>query len=186
MLVSRTSLLFTIEKRIPMDTKLDSLKALSARSVATRVTSEDSLTKLELPKSLFSDLVVAHKDLWKNRDIDLALQWVTHLNDQEMNALTMEDFAKFFFPDLPLKRIKQVLQENFPYAFHETNLCSEAPCLFHNPGACRLKVSLVFLNNVKALLPKMKSILCDITNHIVIVCPLCENPSFSAMVPALQ
>ena len=144
-----------------MDNKLDSLKTLSARSVATRVTSEDSLTKLELPKSLFRDLVVAHEDLWKKRDVDLALQWVTHISDQEMNALTLTDFAKFFFSDIPLERIKEVLQENFPYAFHETNLCSEALCLYHSTGACGLKVSLVFLNNVKALLPKMKNILCD-------------------------
>ena len=78
-----------------------------------------------------------------------------------MNTLTLTDFAKFFFSDIPLERIKEVLQENFPYAFHETNLCSEAPCLYRSAGACGLKVSLVFLNNVKAMLSKIKNILCD-------------------------
>ena len=57
---------------------MDSLRALAARSVAARVTSEESLTELELPRSLFRDLKVAHEDLWK-RDINLALQWVTHM-----------------------------------------------------------------------------------------------------------
>ena len=69
------------------------------------MTTEESLTKLELPRSLVSDLVFAHEDLWKKRDVDRALQWVTQMNNLEMNALTLTEFAKFFFPDLPLERI---------------------------------------------------------------------------------
>ena len=173
---SRINLAFTIERRARQDIPLDSLKALAAHSIAARVTSEESLTKLELPRSLFQDLKVAHKDLWK-RDVDLALQWVTHMDNFEMNALTLTDFAKFFFPDLPLQRIREVLRDNFPYAFHETNLCLEAPCFYDTQESCGMKVSLVFLNDLKALLPKMKKILCTMTNHMVISCQSCEDPS---------
>ena len=140
------------------------------------MTSEESLTELELPRSLLRDLKVAHEELWK-KDVDLALQWVSHMDDLEMNALTLADFAMFYFPDLPLQSVKEVLQENFPYAFHETNLCPEAPCFYHNQGACGMKGSLVFLNDLKALLPKMKKILCTMTNHMVISCQSCEEPS---------
>ena len=41
-----------------------SLKVLAARSVAARVTSEESLKKLEVPASLLRDLLVAHRDSW--------------------------------------------------------------------------------------------------------------------------
>ena len=41
-----------------------SLKVLAARSVAARVTSEESLDKLEVPASLLRDLLVAHRDSW--------------------------------------------------------------------------------------------------------------------------
>ena len=141
------------------------------------MTSEESLTELELPRSLLRDLKVAHEELWK-KDVDLALQWVTHMDSPEMNALTLTDFAMFFFPDIPLPRIKTVLQENFPYAFHETNqVCPEAPCFYQTQEACGLKVSLVFLNDLKTLLPDMKKILCTMTNHMVISCQSCENPS---------
>ena len=41
-----------------------SLKVLAARSVAARVTSEESLDKLEVPASQLRDLLVAHRDSW--------------------------------------------------------------------------------------------------------------------------
>ena len=47
-----------------------SLKVLAARSVAARVTSEESLEKLEVPASLLRDLLVAHRDSWlSERDV---------------------------------------------------------------------------------------------------------------------
>ena len=61
-----------------------SLKELAGLSVAARVTTEKSLTKLELPRSLVSDLVFPHEDLWKKRDVDRALQWVTQMNNLEI------------------------------------------------------------------------------------------------------
>ena len=46
-----------------------SLKVLAARSVAARVTSEESLDKLEVPAILVRDLLVAHRDSWlRERD----------------------------------------------------------------------------------------------------------------------
>ena len=166
--IFRSTLLFHFQRRRAME----SLKALTARSVATRVTSEESLTMLELPRSLIRDLVVAHEE--KKRDVDRALQWVTQINTLEMNALTLTDFGKFFFPELPLEKIKEVLQKNFPVSFYERNLCPQAPCFYHTLRGCKEKVSLVFLKDIMALMPQMKNILCALTNHIVIVCPFCH------------
>ena len=47
---------------------MESLKTLAARSVAARVTSEESLKKLEVPGGLIRDLLVAHGDPWKRED----------------------------------------------------------------------------------------------------------------------
>ena len=44
---------------------MESLKALAARSVAARVTSKECLQRLEVPKSLFGDLLLAHEDSWR-------------------------------------------------------------------------------------------------------------------------
>ena len=49
---------------------MDCLKVLAARSVASRVTSEESLKKLEVPASLLKDLLLAHRDSWlPERDV---------------------------------------------------------------------------------------------------------------------
>ena len=48
---------------------MESLKVLAARTVAARVTSEESLNKLEVPKSLLGDLLVAHQDPWSWRNV---------------------------------------------------------------------------------------------------------------------
>ena len=48
---------------------MESLKVLSARSVAARVTSKMSLKRLEVPQSLLGDLLVAHKDSWRKLSI---------------------------------------------------------------------------------------------------------------------
>ena len=60
---------------------MQSLKVLATRSVAARVTSEDSLD-LEVPTSLIEDIVTARRDPWmtvyrkeslaKKRNLDLA------------------------------------------------------------------------------------------------------------------
>ena len=50
-------------------TKIETLKTLGARSVAARVTSEKSMINLEVPRTLIKDLVSAHEDSWKTRDV---------------------------------------------------------------------------------------------------------------------
>ena len=54
-------------------TTTESLKSLAAISVATRVTSEESLKKLDVPKSLMRDLLVAHEDPWKRKEASKVL-----------------------------------------------------------------------------------------------------------------
>ena len=60
---------FNVDKR----TTTESLKSLAAISVATRVTSEESLKKLEIPAILMRDLLVAHEDPWKRKEASKVL-----------------------------------------------------------------------------------------------------------------
>ena len=60
---------FNVDKR----TTTESLKSLAAISVATRVTSEESLKKLEIPASLMRDLLEAHEDPWKGQEASKGL-----------------------------------------------------------------------------------------------------------------
>ena len=142
-LVFRSKLRFHIQRRRTME----SLKTLAARSVAARVTSEESLTKLELPRSLIRDLVVAHEDPWKTRhERPLSydgLPWLTHKNNHVIDVITLTNVNKFFFPDLPLDKIREVLQDNFNIAI-----------LMSHEG-----VPFIYLKDVMAVLPKMKVIL---------------------------
>ena len=48
---------------------MESLKVLAARTVAARVSSEESLNNLEVPKSLLGDLLVAYQDHWSRRKV---------------------------------------------------------------------------------------------------------------------
>ena len=59
--VFRSKAYFHVKKRSTME----SLKVISARSVAARVTLKKSFEKLEVPRSLLGELLVAHEDPWR-------------------------------------------------------------------------------------------------------------------------
>ena len=143
---------FQIQKR----RSLESLKALAARSVAARVTSEESLTMLELPRSLIKDLVTAHEDPWKTLH-------GRPVSNKEANLLSLYNFWKFFFPDLPILMILEVLKEKLDVTFYQW-------------GSDQEEVLAIYLKDVMHLLPQMKNMLCNMTNHSVISCSFCGKP----------
>ena len=145
---------FQIQKRRSME----SLKALAARSVAARVTSKESLALLELPRSLVRDLVAAHKDPWKTLH-------GRPVSNQESNVLSLSNFWKFFFSDLPIEMILEVLKENFHVPFYQWGYDQE-------------EVLGIYLKDVMNLLPQMKNMLCNMTNHLVISCSFCGKPFY--------
>ena len=59
----------TVDFNVLRRSSMESLKVLAARSVVTRVTSEESLKKLEVPRSLLGDILVAQQDSWSRRKV---------------------------------------------------------------------------------------------------------------------
>ena len=146
----------TLHFRISRRRTLSSLKALAARSSAARVTSEESLHNLELPRSLLRDLMDAHQDPWKTLH-------ESPLGSDEISCLKVSSFGKLYFPDLPIEMVEKVLKEDFHLMF--SDMLGEYEEVIRNN---------IDIKDFIALLPKIKNLLCDMTNHIVISCQLCE------------
>ena len=80
---------------------MESLKALAARSVAARITSKECLQRLEVPKSLFGDLLLAHEDSWRKLRIKKQTMCENRLAEKKSTMVNMKHDC----------RIKGVLSE---------------------------------------------------------------------------
>ena len=144
-----STLHFRIEKR----RALESLNALAARSLAAKVTSEESFYNLELPRSLLGDLVVAHQDPWKTLH-------KRPYSSRMYDSIEVFNFGMLYFPDVPIEMVEEVLKEDFHLMFSNKYGKDEG--------------KFIDIKDMMALLPKIKNILCGLTNHMVILCSLCE------------
>ena len=68
---------------------MESLKALAARSVSARVTSEESLLKLEVPRTVIGDLLVAHENSWKRKEFLQPNKKENQTNRKQGGGMTM-------------------------------------------------------------------------------------------------
>ena len=91
---------------------------LAAESVAARVKSKESLKKLEVPRALIKNLLVARENAWKTKDV---IKFIDKKNLVQLKLFCLKDFRNFYFHDQPLEKIREMLQQIPEVVFYHVN-----------------------------------------------------------------
>ena len=114
LLVFRNRKQFLVQRRVTVD----SLKMLAAKSVAARVKSKESLKKLEVPRALIKNLLVARENSWKTKDV---IKVIDKKNLFHLKLFCLKDFRNFYFHDQPPEKIREMLQQIPEVVFYHVN-----------------------------------------------------------------